>query len=245
MTLIGHITEIKRYPVKSMRGEDLKEIFVNYSGLTGDRIYAFINPEKKDNFPWHSARQQHELILYTPHFRHAPSTTKQYPEQHEFDVLVQTPEGTTYAIDDPKFISSLEQKAETKFYLRFSEKGMQDARPISLISHDSIEALAQDVGFTLDPARFRANFYIRWKDQNPFFEDTLVNRHILIGDKLELRIVKKDPRCKVINLDPATAEHRPEVLRSVARLRRGCIGVYGAVIREGDVKTNDPITLID
>jgi uncharacterized protein YcbX len=237
-----------RYPVKSMRGEKLSEVYVNYSGLTGDRVFAFVNPEKKDNFPWHSARQQHDLLLYQAKFKNSLSTDKQYPDENEFSVNVTTPEDKAYIITDDVFLKDLQKKAGATFSLRFSEKGMQDARPVSLISYASIDALANAVGESLDPLRFRANFYIKWDDalegDHALFEDTLVDRQIRIGEKLEIRIVKKDPRCKIINLDPKTGELNPKVLMSVAKNFRGCIGVYAAVIREGEVRDGDNIELI-
>ena len=245
---IGTIGAVMRYPVKSMRGEKLSEVFVNYSGLTGDRVYAFVNPEKKDNFPWHSARQQHELLLYQANFTQPISIEKHYPSMNELNVNVTTPEGDIQAITDQQFLKALKKKAVTTFDLRFSEKGMQDAHPVSLISYASIEALGNAVATSLDPLRFRANFYLKWESalqgQHAFYEDTLIDRHIRIGQKLEIRIVKKDPRCKIINLDPKTAELNPQVLLSVAKNFRGCIGVYAAVIREGDVHDGDEIELI-
>lgn len=244
MTIIGSINEIKRYPVKSMRGESLKEVFVNFSGLTGDRIYAFVNPEKKTNFPWHSAREQHDLLLFQPSFEQAPATDKHYPDRTEFSVTVRTPEGKSYQISDEKFLADLQLRAGCSFQLRFSEKGMHDARPLSLIGLNSIAKLGDEAGLQLDPARFRANFYVTWNKSDPFFEDSLIDRHLKIGEKLEIQIVKKDPRCKIINLDPSTAEHNPAVLINVAKLHKGCIGVYGAVIREGDVKSDDNIVLL-
>jgi MOSC domain-containing protein YiiM len=47
----------------------------------------------------------------------------------------------------------------------------------------------------------------------------------------------------MINLDPATAEASPVVLERVARDHEGCSGVYGAVLREGVVRMNDPVYL--
>ena len=43
MELIGTVESLWRYPVKSMRGEDLQEAFVGFPGLYGDRLYAFRN----------------------------------------------------------------------------------------------------------------------------------------------------------------------------------------------------------
>ena len=38
MELIGTVESLWRYPVKSMRGEELQEAFVGFSGVYGDRL---------------------------------------------------------------------------------------------------------------------------------------------------------------------------------------------------------------
>ena len=38
--MLGKLESIWRYPVKSMRGEEVDEIFVAFTGLMGDRVYA-------------------------------------------------------------------------------------------------------------------------------------------------------------------------------------------------------------
>ena len=43
MARIGTIKELWRYPVKSMRGEQLDSVFVGFSGLMGDRFYSIVN----------------------------------------------------------------------------------------------------------------------------------------------------------------------------------------------------------
>ena len=43
MELIGTVESLWRYPVKSMRGEELRESFVGFPGVYGDRLYAFRN----------------------------------------------------------------------------------------------------------------------------------------------------------------------------------------------------------
>ena len=44
MTTIGKIDSLWRYPVKSMRGEELDEAFLGFSGIYGDRLFAFTSP---------------------------------------------------------------------------------------------------------------------------------------------------------------------------------------------------------
>jgi MOSC domain-containing protein YiiM len=48
-----------------------------------------------------------------------------------------------------------------------------------------------------------------------------------------------------MTLDPETASPSPVVLEKVARGHENCVGVYGAVLREGIVRTNDPVYLVN
>ena len=41
MNIVGTVESLWRYPVKSMRGEELIEIFAGYAGVYGDRLFAF------------------------------------------------------------------------------------------------------------------------------------------------------------------------------------------------------------
>ena len=42
---IGTVTDLWRFPVKSMRGERLTEAFVTEQGIQGDRAYALLDVE--------------------------------------------------------------------------------------------------------------------------------------------------------------------------------------------------------
>ena len=96
----------------------------------------------------------------------------------------------------------------------------------------------------IDKRRFRANFYVEWVDQeDPFYELSLVGKTLKIGERLEVVIVERDPRCKMITLDPDTAEKSPKLLKYVNENHGGCAGVFAAVLRDGKVNQGDPITL--
>ena len=96
----------------------------------------------------------------------------------------------------------------------------------------------------IDKRRFRANFYVEWDNQDdPFYELTLAGETLKIGDNLELAIVERDPRCKVITLDPDTAEATPKLLRYLARNHGGNAGVFSVVLQRGRVNRGDPIFL--
>jgi uncharacterized protein YcbX len=66
-----------------------------------------------------------------------------------------------------------------------------------------------------------------------------------MGSSAVIMVLERDPRCKMISLDPDTADHNPEVLRSVAQAHDACAGVYCAVLVEGVLMKGDSIELLD
>jgi uncharacterized protein YcbX len=43
VTTIGTVESLWRYPIKSMSGEAMSEMFMGFSGIYGDRCYVFKN----------------------------------------------------------------------------------------------------------------------------------------------------------------------------------------------------------
>lgn len=227
-----------------MAGEDLHEARVTYAGISGDRVYAFLDSLGPAEFPWMTGRQGHQMVLFHARFLDPPPIDQEVPETGRFSAEVITPEGETFRIGDPEFTGYLEKRFQRTLRLRFSERSMTDARPVSIFGCATIRALSAESSLELDLRRFRANFYARWNSNEPFFEDTLIGRELLIGETVTLQIVKKNKRCVMITLDPETAASSPQVLENVFRGHDGCAGVYGAILREGIVKVDDPIYLI-
>jgi len=228
-----------------MAGEDLREVFVTYAGIAGDRAYAFIDPTNPANFPWMTGRLKREMILFRPRFLAPPAPAEEHPPRSSFRAEVVTPEGRTLSVDDPAFTPFFEERFRRKLELRFSERAMHDACPISLLGLDSLQFLSQETGTELDHRRFRANFYVRWDNGKPFYENELVGAKLRIGEKLTVMVVKKDARCVIITLDPSTAEASPKVLEMVAKNHANYLGVYGSVLREGIVRAGDAVCAAD
>jgi hypothetical protein len=117
------------------------------------------------------------------------------------------------------------------------------ARWPSLIGTAAIAGLEAGMGIPLDHRRFRANVYAEWA--GPETEDAFLGRRVRLGDQAILYFLERDPRCKMISLDPDTGAHDPRVLRYVAQQRGGYVGIYAAVLVEGIVKQGDSITVLD
>jgi uncharacterized protein YcbX len=247
MERIGTIARVRRYPVKSMAGEDLKEAQVTRSGLLGDRAYAFIDERNMSDFPWMTGRQGRDMILFRARFLTlqavadgdgAASAAKGYALE------VTTPEGQTFRMGEAEFTAFLAARYARPLRLRFSEQSLTDTHPISIFGIGAAAALSEETGIELDERRFRANLYAQWNDALPYYENELVGRALRIGDTVELRVIKKDQRCVMINLDPDTAVASPVVLETVARSHESCLGVYAQVLREGIVRVGDAIQAI-
>ncbi len=257
---VGRIESIWRYPVKGMRGEELPHVYAGFSGLMGDRIYGVIAADGDPAFPWHTGRDHEEFVLYKARYRSgedlllpqnldafeglAPGIRPLDPADEAFKVEVETPEGKTFDIDSDAFLEDLQKTSERSLRVHFSHKGQHDCRPLSLFSLSAAAQLGEEVGMAVDKRRFRANFYVEWEDQSdPYFEFSLVGKTLKIGERLEVAVIERDPRCKMITLDPDTAEESPKLLQHVSRNHGGDAGVFAAVLQEGRVKQGDSIFL--
>ncbi len=236
MTASGRINSLWRYPVKSMRGEELEEAFVGFAGIYGDRLYAFKSSVSPKGLPFFTAREQTQMLRYQPRFRH--------PDNLVVDVV--TPSGTVLAIDDPALIPMLVEGAGDVHQLTLirSDQAMTDCHPISLFSIQTAQALGDELGIGIDKRRFRANIYLDLGAADGFVEDEFVGRTMRIGSEVVISILERDPRCKIITLDPETGESNPQILRSVAQSHEGKAGVYAAVQVEGVVRRGDEVTVL-
>jgi uncharacterized protein YcbX len=97
MDRIGTLETICRYPVKSMAGEELAEVFVGFAGLMGDRTYAFIRTPGPRGFPWHTGREQESLVLYRPRWRDAAATILPVDVERSFGMAPDTSAPVTSA----------------------------------------------------------------------------------------------------------------------------------------------------
>lgn len=262
MSNIGTVESLWRYPVKGMRGEELGEIFAGFAGFYGDRIYALVSASGRKGFPWVTAREQRRMILYRPRFRSPektiappnlaeaeklpPGATPLYGPTEDFLVDVETPEGETFALDDPRLLERLYDGMRDKpdISLVRSERALTDSRPVSLFSVQTARALAEESGVAVDKRNFRANIYLDLTNMEGFAEESFVGRSLRIGSQLTLAIVQRDPRCMVITVDPETAEKSPAILKAVAQSHGGNAGLYAVVLAEGMVRQGDAVELL-
>ena len=229
----GTVARLRRYPVKSMKGEDLDRALLSTSGMVGDRLYAFLDENRKNEtkFPWGwiTARQIPELLLFEPKYLRNDVKRLEFLSK----------EGRMSA---EEMIAYLTRKYSLKVSLKFDKEGNFDSKPVSMIGLSTVRQLETESVEELDPERFRANIYAEWEDQRPFHEDDLVGNTLIIGNA-KIKILEKNSRCSIPTLDPKTAKATPKIQENITRTHGGFTGVYASVEENGEVKVGDEIII--
>jgi uncharacterized protein YcbX len=260
---MGTVESLWRYPVKSMRGEEMDQLFAGYAGVYGDRLFAFTSSASPTGFPYFTGREQRQMIRYRARFRN-PEKAARPVNLSEAEKLgsgvnpisanptdmmidVETPDGKTFAIDDPALIDDLRVNIDGNHELTLlrSDKAITDCRPLSIFAVQTAKKLGEETGVAVDKRRFRANVYVDLISSEGFAEDEFVGRSLRIGSKVTVAVLQRDARCMMITLDPDTAEKTPAILKAVAQAHEGMAGVYGAVLAEGMIRKGDSVELLN
>ena len=240
---IGTVAELWRYPVKGMRGEQLASLTFDRHGVAGDRRLGLRSSGAPAGKPLLTGRERAQLLLY------AARPVGDLP--HSDDIVITTPSGDQLRLDDPAALLRLARslgQGNTLSLVR-SVKPLTDCRPVALLSVQTIRRLESEFGAPIDPRRFRANLLLDLADSVPngtsaFPEDALVGRDLRLGDLAVLHITERDPRCRIVILDPETAAPEPKLMKLIDRLHDGRTGVYATVLLSGTVRPGDPVVAL-
>lgn len=223
-----------------MRGLPLAEITIRSLSVAGDRRSAFVLKNSRRQFPWLTAREFPELLLYSPYF-----VDPSRPETSE--IRVRTPEGKDFSIDSAELLDEIASSARREIFRLQLSRGAYDGMPVSLVTLGSLQALTADTRHSVDPRRFRQNVLIETWDRLPHQENDWINGLLTFGDQRDsarLVIVRPDARCMIINLDPDTVKQTPDVLRTVVSKHARVMGVYGSPAgKEGKIRVGDMVFL--
>ena len=225
---IGTVAELWRYPVKSMRGDHLQTAAFDSAGMVGDRRYAVVSTAAPVGKPLVTSRERTRLLLYQPRLDPTP--------------VVITPEGRSLPLPSDDLIAHLQQHlADPAASLELEhspEKPITDVRALSFISRATLDFLQTELGNSFTPQRLRNNLILALDEDRPFAEEDLDGARLQFGDAAEvtiLRIHERIPRCRIVTLDPTTAEVDQATLRYLAKHRNARIAMYATVDRPGTI----------
>lgn len=245
------LTQIYRYPVKGLNGESLDSVELSAGeGLPHDRRFALAHAASKfdrTNPQW-MAKQNFLILMRDARLalldaRFDPDTGvltvhrdgrqvargditqplgRTLVEQFLGAFVPPGPRGNPHIVEVPG--AMLSDKAE---------------KLVSIINLASVRDIARVAGATVNPRRFRANFYI--DGAGAWAENDWVGGEIRIGEA-RLEVTAVIDRCAAIEVNPDNAERDLHLLRA---LQRGFghidSGIYARVRAGGAVSLEDEI----
>ena len=268
-TLVGKVTSLWRYPVKSMLGERLETVAVTPTGLRGDRAYALwdIQTQRiasaKNPKKWAKLLEFQATFVESPHPKTAmPPVRFTLPDGNnassndgnidrllsqllgrEVELLTAVPE--TPSLDQywPDLEGAANRDTITQLFMPAGT--FFDSCPIHAITTATLDRLQQlyPKG-QFEPARFRPNITIEpIATESTFIENDWVGSQMTIGDEVCLSIDTACPRCVVTTVAQSDLPTDLEILRTTARHNNSIAGIRAAVLRSGIVQCGDLIWL--
>lgn len=232
--VIGHVRDLRRFPVKSMGGEAREALDLRWPGILGDRQYAFHRLEERGRFPWLTARVVAPMVLFQPRYADPddPRTSA---------VTVRTPEGEEMDLHAPALLARLSEAAAQPIGLMQVGRGVFDTMPVSIGTTTGLGLVDAMHGVPLNPRRFRLNVLIETSEP----EEALKGRRLAFAGGASLLVNEGIPRCAMVQVDPDTATRDPSVQKTVIHHFDNCVGLYAATAACGAIRMGDAVTLLD
>src|ERR1017187_8791732 len=243
--MLGAVGALRRYPVKSMLGEDVDETDVSWTGLARDRRLAVVSRTTgkiaSAKYPrlWRdlltasaSAAASDDAVLITlPGGKTVWSTDAEVDtvlsELLDEPVTLTATRPPAAALDRAVPEAGLRAGINAQVPFEVNEIGagsppgtFVDFAPLHLLTTSTLDRIAE-----LSPyrkarlERYRPNIVIRTSAPG-FTENDWLERHLRIGEELTLRVVARTPRCAVPTLAHGDLPRDTEALRGLARHNR-------------------------
>jgi len=265
----GCVSNIWRYPVKSMIGEELDAVSVTERGLLGDRAFALVDNESGRIVSAKNPRKWADLFAFraslpgmTDQSGPLPAAQITFPDgSRATSAQPDIDERLSKQLDRPVRLSAsappaaraegywpdynwLEQPGET-FEFDLPPGTFFDGATIHFVTTatlDRLKALAPTSRF--DVARFRPNLVIDCAGiSDQFIENDWIGRTLLVGSHVRLQVSRPTFRCVMTTLPQGDLPKDPGVLRTAVQNNAGNVGAYATVIHGGTIKRGDAVTV--
>lgn len=232
------VTELWRYPVKSLGGERVDTVDVDEHGLHGDRRWGI-----RDNTTglFLTARRVPELLLASATVAGSDAVVVHLPDGTETDSSARL---STWLGRDV----SLVRAPDTEATYESPRDAENDANwyewtgPGTALHDESfarVSVLSERTVGSWNVRRFRPNVLVAGGG-----EDSLVGRTVQIGT-IELDIVDRIARCVMVTRPQPDFGRDLEVLKAINRDNGGRLSVGGLVRRPGSISLGDRIMQLD
>ncbi len=256
---VGRLGAIWRYPVKSMQGEKVSRTPFTPAGVSGDRRFAVIDPTTGKVASAKNPKKWGGLLACTARFDDAGTMRITLPDGSEVDggepavstalsALLGRPvavraahAGGSIEVTWPDVPGLLLAGTDTEEVLPVGS--FCDLAPVHLLTTATLEQLKRThPAGQFEPGRFRPNLLIESAAAG-FPEDAWVEKIVVIGDTVRLRVTARASRCVMTTLAQPGLSADAGVLRSIVATNAAHAGVYAEVIEPGEVREGDRVTL--
>jgi uncharacterized protein YcbX len=235
---VGVVSLLARYPVKSMRGEQLARAEIEPRSVVGDRQWAVYTPDGgigsgKSTRPF---RRIDGLLGYRASLNGADSSDGAAP-------LIESPAGERFRADDPAADELLSAALGQPVRLA-REAGVRhhDDSGLHLVTTATIRQLADLLGDAVDVARFRPNLVLDVPGAG-FVEDGWTGRELRLGSEVVIRLGIGMTRCVMVDLPQGPLGRDGRILKTLGKEHQLLLGLKAEVVRPGTVRQGDPAFL--
>jgi uncharacterized protein YcbX len=224
----GTVALLRRYPVKSLSGEDLDELDVDARGVAADRLWAVRDPDGKLGSGKSSRRfRKMDGLL-------ALAAT------YDGDVpVIVLPDGNKVRGDDESVHRALSVHVGRDVRLaREDDVPHFDDGPVHVVTTSALAAVAAAHGSPVDVRHFRPNVVLDTGPDAGFPEDGWIGRRLVVGE-VELEVVAPMPRCVMVTMPQVGVAGERDLLRTVTDLHDTDFGVLAEVRRPGRIALGD------
>jgi MOSC domain-containing protein len=236
LILVGSVTELWRYPVKSVGGERCHELDFDARGAAGDRGFALYGADGKIG----SGKTTRRFRKMDGLLHYSASLDDRAP-------VIACPDGSRIRAGDPAADAALSAALGEAITVRPEHAVPHfDVAPVHLLSTASLRWLAARMGDADAPdvQRFRPNILLEVEAAAERPEDDWVGRTLLVGGSVRLHVVERAERCVMTTMSQGALGEDGRVLRTLGQLNDGCFGVYASVRSPGRVSVGDSAHLL-
>jgi uncharacterized protein YcbX len=229
------ITELWRYPVKSLAGERLAAVEVDARGLKGDRLWALVDPDGGIA----SGKT-------TRRFRKVPGLLHHRSHLDGDRPVVTLADGRVAHADTPELDQLLAEITPPGWRLQREGRTPHfDAAAVHIVTTATLATLSEMVREPVPLRRLRPNLLLRIDNAGAGYpEDRWVGRTLHVGT-VTLRITERCERCVMVGHAQRKLQARPTLLKTIGQVNEACAGVYAEVITPGQLTKGDTATLDD
>jgi uncharacterized protein YcbX len=269
--IVGSITRLQRYPVKSMMGEELRLANITKSGVLGDRAYALVDTETGKIVSAKNPKKWPTMFSFLASYIDFPQTGNELPpvritlpnatvvnsNQADVDSIISNALGRSV-----RLISQVPQTPNLEEYWPDIEEldnrdvvtdekmpvgTFFDLAIIHLLTTSTLDGLRNlyPQG-RFEVRRFRPNIVVSTNsDQPAFAENQWIGKTIAIGDNVLLKVTEPCPRCVMTTLAQGDLPKDTDILRTAVQKNNGDVGIYASVVQGGVIRCDDEVKVLE